>query len=51
MKVEYIYGSMGLLDVKVSEQLINAEKAKAAGLTPEEALRILEAMEKLELSW
>jgi len=51
VKVEYIYGSMGLLDVKVSEQPINAEKAKAAGLTPEEALRILEAMEKLEVSW
>ena len=51
VKVEYIYGSMGLLDVKVQEQPIDAEKAKALGLTPEEALRILEAMEKLELSW
>jgi len=51
VKAEYIYGSMGLLDVKVQEQPIDAEKAKAAGLTPEEALRILEAMERLELSW
>jgi hypothetical protein len=51
VKVEYVYGSMGLLDVKVSEQPISPDKAEAAGLTPEEALRILEAMEKFELSW
>jgi len=51
VKTDYTFGPMGLLDVKVQEQPINAEKAKALGLTPEEALRILEAMEKLELSW
>jgi hypothetical protein len=42
---------MGLLDVKVSEQPISPDKAEAAGLTPAEALKILNAMEKLELSW
>ena len=51
VKVDYAFGAMGLLDVKVNEQPIDMEKAKAAGLTPEEALRILEAMEKMELSW
>ena len=51
VKVDYTFGPMGLLDVKVQEQPIDMEKAKAAGLTPEEALRILEAMEKMELSW
>ena len=51
VKVDYTFGPMGLLDVKVQEQPIDVEKAKAVGLTPEEALRILEAMEKMELSW
>jgi hypothetical protein len=51
VKVEYVYGSMGLLDVKVSEQPISPDKAEAAGLTPAETLKILNAMEKLELSW
>jgi len=51
VKADYTFGPMGLLDVKISEQPISPEKAKALGLTPEEALRILEAMEKMELSW
>jgi hypothetical protein len=41
----------GIFKVDVEEELLNPEKAKAVGLTPEEALRILEAMEKFELSW
>jgi hypothetical protein len=52
VKLNTLYGSMGLLGVKVDEQKpISPDKAKAVGLTPEEALRILEAMEKFELSW
>jgi hypothetical protein len=51
VKVDYIYGPQGLFDVKIDEQPISPEKAKAVGLTPEEALKILQAMEKFELSW
>jgi len=41
----------GIFKVDVKEDPLIPEQAKAVGLTPEEALRILEAMEKLELSW
>lgn len=41
----------GVFKVDVKEDPLTPEQAKAVGLTPEEALRILEAMEKLELSW
>jgi hypothetical protein len=41
----------GIFKVDVDEKPLSPEKAKGVGLTPEEALRILEAMEKFELSW
>jgi hypothetical protein len=41
----------GVFKVDVKEDPLTPEQAKAVGLTPEEALQILEAMEKLELSW
>jgi hypothetical protein len=41
----------GIFRVDVDEKPLSPEEAKAVGLTPEEALRILEAMEKFELSW
>ena len=41
----------GVFRVDVDEKPLSPEKAKAVGLTPEEALRILDAMEKFELSW
>jgi hypothetical protein len=41
----------GVFRVDVDEKPLSPEKAKAVGLTPEEALKILQAMEKLQLSW
>jgi hypothetical protein len=40
----------GIFKVEVQEEPLSLEKAKSVGLSPEEALHILEAMEKLELS-
>jgi hypothetical protein len=37
--------------VEVDEKPLSLEKAKSVGLSPEEALKILDAMEKLQLSW
>jgi hypothetical protein len=41
----------GVFKVDVDEKPLGLEEARAVGLTPEEALRILGAMEKFELSW
>jgi hypothetical protein len=51
VKVDYLYNAMGLLRVDVDEKPIGKDKAAEAGLTPEEVLKILNAMEKLEMSW
>jgi hypothetical protein len=41
----------GVFKVDVDEKPLGLEEAKAIGLTPQEALKILNAMEKYELSW
>jgi hypothetical protein len=51
VKVDYLYNAMGLLRVDVDEKPIGKDKAAEAGLTVEEVLKILNMMEKLELSW
>ena len=51
VKVDYLYNARGLLRVDVDEKPIGKDKAAEAGLTPEEVLKILNAMEKLEMSW
>jgi hypothetical protein len=50
-KIVYGLPASGVFKIDVEETPLSLDRAKSVGLTPEEALRILEAMEKSELSW